>query len=75
MTALQEEKARKLAALQELQQTAQAVQTDLQQYAENDPERVEAIGECFYYVSMSSSCHDMHRLLKSIPVLPVFTKH
>lgn len=43
--ALQEENSRKLAALQELQQTAQALQTDLQQYAENDPERVEAISE------------------------------
>ncbi|KAK9817573.1 hypothetical protein WJX74_010831 [Apatococcus lobatus] len=38
-----EEKSRKLAVMQELQQTAQALQVDLQQYAENDPERVEAI--------------------------------
>ena len=40
----QEEKSRKLAVLQELQARAQTLQTDLQQYAENDPERVEAIG-------------------------------
>ncbi|KAK9865847.1 hypothetical protein WJX84_005307 [Apatococcus fuscideae] len=38
------EKSKKLAELQDLQQTAQSLQADLQQYSENDPERVEAIG-------------------------------
>ena len=54
--ALQEEKSRKLAALQELQQTAQALQTELQQYAENDPERVEAISKDFSQALAPAGC-------------------
>ncbi len=47
---LQAEKSKKLAELQDLQQTAQSLQADLQQYSENDPERVEAIGRPVFLV-------------------------
>ncbi len=53
----QEEKSRKLAGLQDLQQTAQSLQTDLQQYAETDPDRVEAISKALpFLLQLLKSC-------------------